>query len=1699
MKMKKKLIKIVSLFLSVIMLTTVMPAGVYAQEEEEVENTASSENVEDVGVEYEIESKRTENSKTYLTENGGYYQVSSAVPIHEEVNGEWEEIEKVNENVKTVADAKSVVSEIATYSETRSTSESGFYEDEALTLYTNGSTNPIKIAGKNKTDSGIRSCVYIKPTILTDKSVFISNATLTVTTGAVDTTGNNNRIEVFRLKNTLSQPQNATLPYYDDIIYDRQLATSDNNYCELDITAYAHYVSLGVYKNTGLALEPNDPDNTYIEISSIVLGIYYREIGDVDKNIESETVDLGRAGKLYINDYTCSPLIVRNDLGIYDELAEVNIQTIINAAAIDANVSDGSNTRTNYYSTLEYASGEYYWKNCEGDYIYFVRNTDTKYVGVNSAGESYVLTCSGVEEDFEHITIKYVKNDKNTTTYHFKSIDSKGYLTKIEYTFTGEDGTEYTNEVSVSYSGNNISYITDGSGRKYKYNYTNGMLSSISVHYYENGIENPVKINDEEIKILYSYDEKNRLKDITYPDDRYITYTYDDNNRLTNIKSYESTDTSVLALKELSLVYNADYSNSNILKAYTLINKGKTAKQIRVNSLVGSSYNRVFHNAIDNTEKIMQYNYDSNLVHYKDYNGQEYYLNYSNGKLQKLIYEDTETKKVVENGTFEDSSYWSTIDEASITENAPIKDDGNTSNKALAFVADKHPEGVTQTVSVTPGKSYVLSCAAYCKQTLPFKYDGDNKRYFSVKVAGSASGTIVGETSFDYNIVGNWQTSKIIINIPSTMSKVKITINSYDMPGTCYFDDLSMYLVNSENTDDVSDSTPISSDEILRNPHGQITDIIRKRVDNKTIGKHYEYDAAHYKSLVNDEGKTTYYDYDCGSGLLMSKGKNNDSTKNTKYIYSGIGALTAVEQAITSATGETVNQGVEYNYDDDVLTSIYHNGSLYEYTYNEQGLVENITVKESQEENANTDFSISYDYNKGNVGVVNFGNGSSITYTYEGNRITKTIYDNGKTGDEKQTYIYSYEYSPDGEIKKMTDEVSNTVTVYSENGSTITKNGTTIYSNNGKKMNLFGNSFTYSHSESKSNNTTTIKESSSASLIGPNVDTEVVLDGFNRTINSKITNKASTNINTHYRITNQTEYLSSSDNKETSLVTHYKTSIDKRKNRLSETYNNTRLSDEWFYEYDDVGRIKKVFKKSTSEVPYSVENQTSYPSEKGNLVRYYEYDEAGQLSLEANLEANEAICYNYDAGGNITKKTRYSSSSYNYNYDTEEFTFNPTYSGFSKTYTYKSNGMTDYLTLFNGAQITYDKSGNPVNYFANTASSSFRGGITTNNEVSGTMKWNGNLLTSFKTMAGDYYYEYTYDGDGRRTSKTYYLNQKDNHPKSIIEYIWEGDTLVGYHTVCYGVENGENNQNKYVLNWDKTIKLIYSNEKLVGASVVAGKNEATNSEWSEYFDWEQSGNYSFVHDGQGNITKIYDANEQVIVSMSYDAYGNMKQEYTGAFVKKLIDENPPSGGEFAQWLTKVLLSVVVSVYTCGMFLSVEQGFDGYIFDQETGLYYGQQRYYCPSWGRFLNASDPMTLTEDMSNIYNANLFNYCGNDPINNVTKTGFNAPCTVISDAILPQVASKTNNLINEDRSTAKTVGEMSTAFDVLGLGLSTTNDSAAQSYWDEAFDKKKDVVDNGYGLNYVQSAISKNTSSVTRYSVNKMNTPYKTTESIE
>ena len=62
---------------------------------------------------------------------------------------------------------------------------------------------------------------------------------------------------------------------------------------------------------------------------------------------------------------------------------------------------------------------------------------------------------------------------------------------------------------------------------------------------------------------------------------------------------------------------------------------------------------------------------------------------------------------------------------------------------------------------------------------------------------------------------------------------------------------------------------------------------------------------------------------------------------------------------------------------------------------------------------------------------------------------------------------------------------------------------------------------------------------------------------------------------------------------------------------------------------------------------------------------------------------------------------------------------------------------------------------------------------------------------------------------------------------------------------------------------------------------------------------------------------------------------------------------------------------------------------GYYYDQETGLYYLQTRYYDPKVRRFLNADDASVLTKDPEQLTEKNLYAYCDDNPVMYPDDTG--------------------------------------------------------------------------------------------------------------
>ena len=112
--------------------------------------------------------------------------------------------------------------------------------------------------------------------------------------------------------------------------------------------------------------------------------------------------------------------------------------------------------------------------------------------------------------------------------------------------------------------------------------------------------------------------------------------------------------------------------------------------------------------------------------------------------------------------------------------------------------------------------------------------------------------------------------------------------------------------------------------------------------------------------------------------------------------------------------------------------------------------------------------------------------------------------------------------------------------------------------------------------------------------------------------------------------------------------------------------------------------------------------------------------------------------------------------------------------------------------------------------------------------------------------------------------------------------------------------------------------------------------------------------YYYLKNYQNDIIGIMDNNYNQIVSYKYDSFGN---------VKRIVDYSNDNIG-------------IVNPFR----------FRSYYYDNESGMYYLNSRYYNPKIGRFINSDN--CLTDNMGSIYN-NMYSYTNNNYINYLDYSG--------------------------------------------------------------------------------------------------------------
>ena len=220
----------------------------------------------------------------------------------------------------------------------------------------------------------------------------------------------------------------------------------------------------------------------------------------------------------------------------------------------------------------------------------------------------------------------------------------------------------------------------------------------------------------------------------------------------------------------------------------------------------------------------------------------------------------------------------------------------------------------------------------------------------------------------------------------------------------------------------------------------------------------------------------------------------------------------------------------------------------------------------------------------------------------------------------------------------------------------------------------------------------------------------------------------------------------------------------------------------------------------------------------------------------------------------------------------------------------------------------------------------------------------------------------TYDASGNPTN---YLGAT---------LVWEGQRLKSYTPK----DASSGRANSYVYSYDengirtrKTIGNTVTDYYYNGTLLMGTVKTTTNSDGSTMtsklrFSYDANGKvvavnyngnyYYYLRNAQSDIVKLIDKTGATVVEYRYDSWGKLLST-SGSLASTLGKDNPFR-------------------------------YRGYVYDEETGFYYLQSRYYNPEVGRFISADDTEYLGADGSAL-SYNLFAYCLNNPVNRTDADG--------------------------------------------------------------------------------------------------------------
>jgi RHS repeat-associated protein len=399
------------------------------------------------------------------------------------------------------------------------------------------------------------------------------------------------------------------------------------------------------------------------------------------------------------------------------------------------------------------------------------------------------------------------------------------------------------------------------------------------------------------------------------------------------------------------------------------------------------------------------------------------------------------------------------------------------------------------------------------------------------------------------------------------------------------------------------------------------------------------------------------------------------------------------------------------------------------------------------------------------------------------------------------------------------------------------------------------------------------------------------------------------------------------------------------------------------YTYDDINNLTALVEtvgnqEYTTSYSYDGDNRLT-SLESDNVFQSYTYDAYGRVTQKTAKNGDqtvmdEAITYRNAGPGGITAQpfqliytgTNYSTT-FGYRYNTNDNITYVNQDGNTTYYYYDSanqliredNSTTDTTTLW-----TYDAAGNILRrevYPFSGAVPDPDAKISQVEYTYGDSDW-GDLLTEYNGV------EITYDGIGNPVNDgTWTYTWQHGRQLASMAKIDQSETW----QFTYNADGLRTQRT----NGTTTYKYTYLGGQLthmtVGEHTMHFTYDGAGSPLSVTYGSET---YYYVTNLQGDIVTILESDGTAVVHYAYDAWGNLIST-TGDMADTLGFYNPLR-------------------------------YRGYVYDEETELYYLQSRYYNPEIGRFINGDG---FASTGQGVLGNNMFAYCANNPVCNMDITG--------------------------------------------------------------------------------------------------------------